>query len=712
MILIKIKGFVPFLISLFVLILLQENVSAAGTVEINSIPIENVSQTSTQQPLTNEPIELNGPYEETNFYYTIYPDLVEGDYYAQFEIKKSKLLIEPSAITIKIDGEPIYSSSLAGVDESSHTMKVDLKGTALKEGAHTITAAFSGYIQEGICVPQDSTGNWITIQSNSFLNIGSFKNGSISNTLKYYPQNYLGSLEKNVMVIIPKSPSNDTLQGAHLLANYLSNQSIEDTVSMISEDKVEKISGNIVIVGGVDEFETNLIKEALQNDLSKVKAKSLYVSQLKLQKDNRSVAALLVLAERSEDISNKIEILTKAQYLKQLSGETIQINELPHPFEKEANSNEIKLSKLGLNDVLLDSTNTKTPVYYYYIPVDKQMIEQPYIELNIKRSDTINTKKAKNEIVELEKVDLIVNINGVPSSKAIQSLEEDKEGNLKIKIPFDNEIIQDNRLLTFQIEAKGLQTRNPCIATDQNKWIYIFDDSKIVLPTTKSKYDMYFSSFPFPFSNQDEEVIIVKPTTRISNKDLQYLLNILTTNSELPPLRIVSTSDVTEEQLKKGNVIFIGSIGEHHVLKSKEDKLVVGYKNSSPLLSNAGFLESEVEFYSFMQKNPWNEKYYIAVFDQLGDSNHYFSREFLSYLQSTRNIASIAVQTGPDTFFTNTLQLEQGAANNEEGKDEMGKSSTLIAWSIGFVLLNIVLITLIYIFSRRRKLNTRKNKKE
>ncbi|MFD2043766.1 cellulose biosynthesis cyclic di-GMP-binding regulatory protein BcsB [Ornithinibacillus salinisoli] len=699
--------FLSLIFILYVTSFTYVDVFANSIVEIDSVPIQGTNSEITKQPLTNKPIELSGPSAESNFYYELFSDLESNDYYVQFDITNSELLIEPSSLTIKIDGEPVHTVSLAG--ENSHNVRVKLEGTALNEGIHTITASFSGYVMEGVCVFQNSTGNWMTIQANSFLNIETELNEDSAISLEDYPRSYIGSLEHQVDVIIPKSPSNETMQSAHIIASYLSSQSMEDTISVVNEDEVEAINGNIVIVGATEEFETSWMNQTLNSEENEINKDSLYLSQLQIKYEQHSVNALVVLANHSKDILKNIRLLTTNQYVEQITGETLQIKDLPTLIEEQPNDNEVTLSDLGMADLMLDNFNTRTQTYYYYLPANKHDIENPSIELYLKRSDLIkNSKEIHANKTETEvdgKVELIVTINGVPHSVDIQALEEDADGNAKVNIPFDKEILQDNQLVTFQMEANGLRTENPCLSTEKSKWIYIFDDSKLILPTQSNSdvYDMNFNSFPFPFSDRNDELFIVLPNEEISNEDMQNLFNVLSINNSLPTIHLVSSSEITEEQLEKGHIIFIGSINEHKLLKSMVEDLIVNYDESVPRLSDHGFLQSEAKFYGFMQKNPWEENYYMAVLDNLDENNQYFSNELLAYLQFLENNASIVVQSGPDKFFTNAVQLQTVEGNNLN-KDETKRSSVLLNWSIGFFVLISVLIILIIVYYRRKKL--------
>ncbi|MDX8046438.1 cellulose biosynthesis cyclic di-GMP-binding regulatory protein BcsB [Gracilibacillus sp. S3-1-1] len=680
---------------------LATSVQAKEPVELEGMSIKVNSNTSAQQALTTEAIELIGPAAETNFYYEIFSELEDDEHYVSFSITNSELLMEPSALTVMIDGEPVQSISLAG--ETEQEVKIPLEGSALEPGIHTITVSFSGTIIEGVCVSQYSTGNWLTIQPNSFLNLDGEVNLSSATTLNDYPRLYVGSESNKVQVIMPKEASMMTQQSAYTIASYLADQSTPASVSVVSEDSVESLTGNIVLLGGTDEFESEWIKRALQDELSTVNEDALYVTQITLTDKKHMVNALVALADDPETLVTNIRLLTNNETVEQLSSEDVQLKDAEQLLAaKTLDRHTIELTDLGLTDVLLDQANTKTSTYYYDLPVDKYNISDLTVDLTFKWSEETIPTSDKDELLDvLRQTKLKVIINDVPHGIVLDELAEDDNGLITAQIPVDPKIVQKNQMLTFQLDTSGLQTDGMCISTE--KWLYIFDDSKLVLNVTDNQADSptFIDRFPFPFTNKGEDLVIVVPK-EAPTEDLQQLFSSLSINNQLPNIRLVLTDDVSEEELASGNVIFVGALKEHPILRHNRDKLNVLYEEDAPSLASYGFLQSEVEQYAFVQENIWNGDYHLAVFDGNQNTNHYLSEEFLSYLRTTDNQANIAVQTESEQFFTYETQ-----SDNEqiEGDNEGPNTETIskIGFVIAFIILVIVIVGLIYYFMRKRK---------
>lgn len=670
---------------------------AAEVIDFGTLPIE--SQQGGRQALTAQPIELNGPRGEVEFYYELPVDGTNANDFVQFDVTKSQLLVEPSSLTIKIDGDPVQTVALG--TGPVERVNVPLTGAALTKGIHTISVVFEGLIKTGVCLPQKTSGNWLTIQPTSFLSLASVLPTTSGLDLSAYPEMYRGTTTSPTFVVMPTDASLDTLQSAHTIANYLSALSEPESVQVVYEEEVTSLRGNVILVGGSTEFQALWTKQVISHHRPAVNEGTLYLSQSQLRQANQQVTALIVTAMNPADILRSTDVLTQRPLIDQLADRTVQLTELPEVAQQQVTS-EIPLTSFGLTDVMLDQQQTKTDAYFYYLPVDKQLLSAPSIELKMKRSDLLKPREGVlDEAALLEgDVELLVLINQIPHSVSMRDMVEDENGMITTSIPFDADIIGSNRLVSLQFDTHGLYTENPCMTTDQNKWIFLSSASKFVLPTTPRPHDIYFNSFPFPFAEKGSDVLLVTPKEGIANSELQAIFRVLTANNELPNIKIKVSNEVTEDDLATHHVLFLGGVEQHPVLTERSEELLVESVNGQPALGAEGFIESQVKYYTFMQASPWNEENYVVVFDGMNGSEGYFTPELLDFLQGTENPSTIAVQTGVDTFFTNTIQVE--AIQSEEPVVEE-EDTQLIWWVIGFFGLLVMTLGLILFFWRRRR---------
>ncbi|MEG0470820.1 MAG: cellulose biosynthesis cyclic di-GMP-binding regulatory protein BcsB [Solibacillus sp.] len=680
---------------LFIMVIGNEK-GYAQTTDIE-LPIKPTI-TNKKVPLTNEIIHLEGPVSEKNFYYELLSDVQPGDYYAQFYINHSNLLIEPSAITVEVDGEPIQSISLA---EKTTEFKVNLPKNALKTGIHTITLSFNGFLKEGICVPQQSTSNWVTVQINSFLNIDG-TTPIVGQSLSSYPDLYTGTPTEKIKVIIPQQASMETTNAALQVANYLTQQSAGNSVNVINEQEVDALSNHFVLIGLQQEFSSSWAKKiATQNEPPE---KGLQISQIKVVNHDAAVHALLVTAKNAVEF-DKIAVLTTPSIVPQLTGEKIVIEEMP-AVNAQIDSNKVTFKQLGLLNFTLDNRMNSTNSYFYYLPVNKHNVTDPSIELHLKYSDIIAnyeelTKRPDSASILEGKVELIVYLNGVPHAVDMQTLSSKGNNDVKVTVPFDPSILKDSQVLAIQVAANGLVMQNPCVATDQKKWIYVYDDSELRLPmaTTDTSSNLTFSQFPFPFAKHDDELTIVVPDAgEVSEDELLRLYGAFTTNNATPKMAVIKSSDVKEEQLKKGNVVFVGGPTMHPILGGV-DNLVMGYNNGVAQLTDHGFIHTTTAMFTFLQPNIWNEEYAMLVFDKMSDATSFLPKELLSFIRNTEISSNVIVQMNTNQIFTN----EQWMGENEaQGKTVTQSSNDYYWWIAAFIGLMAVLVLLIVIFKRKK----------
>lgn len=216
--------------------------TAAATTEISTDKLDIVHQMKSvsRQPITNIPIELTGSQQDANFYYELTEDTSGKNNQLVLNITYSELLISPSSLTISIDGEAIMSKPINGKNQEK--IVVPLTDRFLKKGVHTVNIAFSGVIKEGVCINQNTSGNWLTIGIDSYLQFNRQLNKQAP-TLMDYPNEFIGTADQPVYIVLPESASMDTLNSGYMLATYLAKQSeFEESVKVIRESQVKKIS--------------------------------------------------------------------------------------------------------------------------------------------------------------------------------------------------------------------------------------------------------------------------------------------------------------------------------------------------------------------------------------------------------------------------------------------------------------------------------------
>lgn len=86
-----------------------------------------------KEPITNTAINLQGVSDSFTYNYYLAEDAQKGKNQLVLDVEHSSLLISPSSLTIRVDGENQKTVKLDG-NKVKTTVQLDLKGKALKKG--------------------------------------------------------------------------------------------------------------------------------------------------------------------------------------------------------------------------------------------------------------------------------------------------------------------------------------------------------------------------------------------------------------------------------------------------------------------------------------------------------------------------------------------------------------------------------------------------
>lgn len=620
-------GFIAFLV-------FQTTISA---VEVN-LPIEGFNETA-RSPLFTEEVTLEGVSGEVEFFYELLETQQAKGQKLQLYFDHSQLLIAPSSLTVAIDGVAVQS---IGLDSRKTELSVNLPSNALKKGTHTISIKYVGIIKEGVCVKQNTSGNWLTLKIASFIDIDSMVNGQLRD-LNQYPAYFVGTDTRNTQIVIPDEPTLNTLDAALQLTNYLSNSSTDNKVKLLKESQVKMITHATVVIGQANQFKGAWLNELI-NKGEATDGLSLSIQSVTV---NQSTSKnVLVIAGKNDGEFEKIGVLTEDFFVKQLQGNQLTITNMPVLQENE-NQNKLAFKTMGIPSLTLGYGKTSTDTYYYYMPYYPFNELKASIQLHLKISETIQSSQSeKNNQSE----ELVLLINEVPHSIDLREVKPDKNGDIFIEVPLSSSVFTQSTLMRIQIAANGLHEKEPCLESDKAKWVYIDEASAINFNVDKQVVDEFTFRF-FPFPNHEEPVIVVLPE-KYYWSDLLAVYEGLTSNNKLPNITLMQSDKAKEANLKNGHVIFIGGKTQHKQLQ--DELLAVNYNGNIPDLTEHGFFN--VSQFAFIQNNPWNEDFGMIVLDAIGETDQYVPNDFITGLKLSSDNAKIAVNGSNGKFFTNEAE--------------------------------------------------------
>lgn len=641
-----------------------------------------------KEPITTTAINLQGVSDSFTYNYYLAEDAQKGKNQLVLDVEHSSLLISPSSLTIRVDGENQKTVKLDG-NKVKTTVQLDLKGKALKKGAHEITIVFYGIIKQGVCVENNTSGNWLRINPASYLQIqGDVTAGELM--LQDYPSKFT-SFQSKTDVVIPDDADVNTMDAALKIVSYLKKQAAnQNQIALVKEKDFENRQTNKIIVGVMKDFKT----ESVQNILKRMNVKTtdntiqLQTAQEKIKKVNRNI--LVVTAVNTNDLDAKIEVVSNQEFVSQLSGKALAIGEQPKQPVRE--SGMVTFEQMGIQNLEISNVAYESGHYYYYLPQD----------FDEEKAITATLKLKKSSILDAKQAELVMEVNGVPHAITLKEIKQD-EGFFEINVPIEKNALKNNHLLDIQFKLNGSNTNNPCTTNDQEKWLFISKESTLNFSTTDNDRQAVASltSYPGIFTNTRQGTyIIIESTEKVALEDLNALYTSSALSTSAPNYELKTADAIQKEDLKGHHLIFVGEAGNLQDDLNKKNPLSM--KDNQPDFAKDGFVKETITRYATIQKNPWDDGYLALQFNREANSQNQITPKFLRQIQDLSADASVAVQNKEQQTFTNRAQYsveKQKEATPKQSQNVLKWSSVLMF--IG--LLAVIGVILYLVFKRSKK---------
>lgn len=611
-----------------------------------------------QQVLTSELITLYGSKDSAELTYQIPAGASSGNQQLVIEYEASNLLISPSSLTVVIDDEPVKTLKLDG-DSKRKTVKLNLNKSQSAQGYHNVSLKFYGVMKEGVCVRQDTSGNWIKIYPDSRLTLADSSEAK-GTSLDHYPYPFAqsGNTAEETAIVIPDNPSSAEIEAAVKTEGYLKTVDSSVSIAYVTESELKKIDKPTIVIG-VDKHWNGKVKKLLKQAGLQAKGENLLLAERVLKAEGKQQPVLFAQAASEDALTKKISVMTDQTYTGQLSGDTLSISKLQQTEKKE--SDKLTLENFGAGDITIGADKTSSAHYFYPASAVLDENQSAKLSLKLKKSETIQASTAENESAS-QAAELKVMINGQPHSVRLDELgKEDKNGFYHVTVKVDPKLLQKNRYIDIQFVTTGLKENNPCNTTDEEKWVFIDKNSTLSYAIKGMSPSADFQEWPLPYAgNQDQTTLIVLPDT-VSQSKLEELSLVTESfgNEAQHSYTVKKSSDVTANDAKGRNLIFIGGINQFSLLKEKSsDLLVPQEKNGSFDVSSFEMLNETTKQVVFTQASVWDSRYTMAVFAPSKGDGTAVTKEIISYLNSNDESATVLNETNSQQVFTNHQQLK------------------------------------------------------
>ncbi|MBU8571773.1 cellulose biosynthesis cyclic di-GMP-binding regulatory protein BcsB [Bacillus subtilis] len=690
----------------FMLLAMTGQTALAKDVQVSGSLLGKSSQEQAkQQVLTSELITLYGSKDSAELTYQIPAGASSGNQQLVIEYEASNLLISPSSLTAVIDDEPVKTLKLDG-DSKRKTVKLNLNKSQSAQGYHNVSLKFYGVMKEGVCVRQDTSGNWIKIYPDSRLTLADSSEAK-GTSLDHYPYPFAqsGNTAEETAIVIPDNPSSAEIEAAVKTEGYLKTVDSSVSIAYVTESELKKIDKPTIVIG-VDKHWNGKVKKLLKQAGLQAKGENLLLAERVLKAEGKQQPVLFAQAASEDALTKKISVMTDQTYTGQLSGDTLSISKLQQTEKKE--SDKLTLENFGAGDITIGADKTSSAHYFYPASAVLDENQLAKLSLKLKKSETIQASTAENESAS-QAAELKVMINGQPHSVRLDELgKEDKNGFYHVTVKVDPKLLQKNRYIDIQFVTTGLKENNPCNTTDEEKWVFIDKNSTLSYAIKGMSPSADFQEWPLPYAgNQDQTTLIVLPDTVSQSKLEELSLVTESFGSEAQhSYTVKKSSDVTAKDAKGRNLIFIGGINQFSLLKEKSsDLLVPQEKNGSFDVSSFEMLNETTKQVVFTQASVWDSRYTMAVFAPSKGDGTAVTKEIISYLNSNDESATVLNETNSQQVFTNHQQLKSETNSSDAEQPTQDHSQKWMYIGV-LALIMVVAAVFIWIAVRRRKRKT------
>ncbi|AIC97055.1 MULTISPECIES: cellulose biosynthesis cyclic di-GMP-binding regulatory protein BcsB [Bacillus] len=699
------KQIMIFLTSFMLLAMTGQTVLAKDVKISGSLLGKSSQEQAKQQVLTSELITLYGSKDSAELTYQIPAGASSGNQQLVIEYEASNLLISPSSLTAVIDDEPVKTLKLDG-DSKRKTVKLNLNKSQSAQGYHNVSLKFYGVMKEGVCVRQDTSGNWIKIYPDSRLTLADSSEAK-GTSLDHYPYPFAqsGNTAEETAIVIPDNPSSAEIEAAVKTEGYLKTVDSSVSIAYVTESELKKIDKPTIVIG-VDKHWNGKVKKLLKQAGLQAKGENLLLAERVLKAEGKQQPVLFAQAASEYALTKKISVMTDQTYTGQLSGDTLSISKLQQTEKKE--SDKLTLENFGAGDITIGADKTSSAHYFYPASAVLDENQSAKLSLKLKKSETIQASAAENESAS-QAAELKVMINGQPHSVRLDELgKEDKNGFYHVTVKVDPKLLQKNRYIDIQFVTTGLKENNPCNTTDEEKWVFIDKNSTLSYAIKGMSPSADFQEWPLPYAgNQDQTTLIVLPDTVSQSKLEELSLVTESFGSEAQhSYTVKKSSDVTAKDAKGRNLIFIGGINQFSLLKEKSsDLLVPQEKNGSFDVSGFEMLNETTKQVVFTQASVWDSRYTMAVFAPSKGDGTAVTKEIISYLNSNDESATVLNETNSQQVFTNHQQLKSETNSSDAEQPTQDHSQKWMYIGV-LALIMVVAAVFIWIAVRRKKRKT------
>lgn len=678
--------------------------------------------------LVNESLPLLGVDRSQELFYTVPQADVGNGSYIELDISYSDLLLSTkSTLTVSVDDRPLKSIFLSNEAGPRSKIRIPLGSEEVTPGFHRISITKHSIVSDDYCSDDANPANWLKVNRSSAVFIDTRSTWTTSNVLQQYPTPFVEQGTQDELygaILLPDHPSSELVSSGLEIASYFSTKtsSAKPTRFMtesewLNQDRLVPV----VALGGINDW-TGPIKQMIVE--SNIQARNGQLSLdsfvVKDQQKGESRQVLLASAESAKVIRDNIHILSKQEFIDQLSGNHLSIKEMQRKQVNGESPKPLTFESLGYQDVMLDDVTRESPKLNINIPSYWKLSNESDLRLKVRISPLLldglkeqKNKRNQESVTNQEVNGLTVHINGIPKTIAFSDLEKVKKENDSyiVQIPISQYMKVDTaNALTVSFTANFNKAYNACVRDPNNgRWIFIDKESSVQIPHEILK-ESSFKYWPAPFvgDNGLERTLFVLP--KEVNGDMLTQLSTLALNMTgqtkgKSGYEVIRESDPGfDQKLQNHHLVIIGNPNQYEFMTEVKDKLLVKSESEQVNLANYNIINETTNYAAWIQPSVWDKNSVMAIF-QSGQSNKtgagaFVHDKLLQYLDKEHKTSQIVVMSKSDEVLSIDVQKEEHVEAVQRSRPE--QTNTTLIWMTVIVVLLFAVGMFVFIRMWRR----------
>ncbi|MFZ5802448.1 MAG: cellulose biosynthesis cyclic di-GMP-binding regulatory protein BcsB [Candidatus Omnitrophota bacterium] len=545
-----------------------------------------------------ENIELVGP-----------PKLVYG-------MSHSETLSQESTLTVWFNDEPKASLVLSGANAARKTYEAEIPLSALKAGINGVR--FRAYAIGDIehpCQELSNPANWVVIHKDSYLEL-KYRLKAVEE-LRIFPKPFV---ERGPMTafplafVLPAEPLAEELQAAAVFVKYFAELEPFSYPGMrvfLGRPPADILgSHNVIAIGVLDHqpFREDLVRRFGTEDLAGLENdRGLVAAGETVPGSGKSL--LLISAQQPAAVLAAARAMTDPVIVGKMSGDhaIVDSSKAVRRLEKFPKRENPSFKDLGYGATKLTGIFETSADLLYTVPPQWELLPGTSLELDVSYSPLLDPNASI----------LSVLLNDTPL-KSFKLTGTEGKARFQVRLP---EAMLEQKHFYFLIRAalslgSGRTEELWCLDPHHDKaWVILHDTSRFQTPHgIRSETDL--SYYPSAFMDEKglSSVKLVLPDAAGAEHfetalNLVYATYSLTTSREDAEIRILKVSEVEKAQWGQDDMILVGSLLDHAIIRELNPKLPLPLDTDKgePLRSRLEILPQFVQDAAVLQwlRSPW-----------------------------------------------------------------------------------------------------------